>query len=160
MSRELTIKQRKWLKIYVATGNATEAAMQVYDCVDRESAAQMGCQNVKKLQGDMAPAMEAMGITVPFLLQKALEGLDAEAIEYAKFEGKITAQTSHVDFPTRQRYLDTVIKLLGGYAPNKHEVAGPDGGPLMSMTDLIARFRNGGRPTAEDTPEDVPEDGD
>jgi len=42
----------------------------------------------------------------------------------------------------------------------KFEVSGPDGAPLLSTTDLIARFRNGAAKPTEDSPaEDDPEDG-
>ena len=38
MARTLTIKQRRFVKGYVETGNGTEAAMRTYDTEDRRTA--------------------------------------------------------------------------------------------------------------------------
>lgn len=40
----LTLKQRLWIKEYISTGNATEAAMRVYKVKDRESAGTIGSE--------------------------------------------------------------------------------------------------------------------
>ncbi len=152
--RDLTIKQRKWLKVYVETGNATEAAMQVYDCKDREIAGTVGCENLTQLQGRFADVMMAAGITPALLAQKLREGLDATAVTRAQKDGRFLDAAEDIDWMTRHRYMDTANKLTGDYAASKHELTGPDGTPLISTTDLIGRFRNGGRPVAEDTPDD------
>lgn len=129
----LTVKQRKWLKVYLETGNATEAAMQAYDCKDRESASALGAENLRKLRGPVRDLMEARGLTVGRLLAVLGGGLDAERVEVAKFQGAISGEKSYRDWPTRHRYLDTAMKLLGLYAPEKHEVTGKDGGPLQAF---------------------------
>lgn len=46
---KLTKKQEKFVDIYTETGNATEAAMQAYDCTDRKSAGVIGAQNLNKV---------------------------------------------------------------------------------------------------------------
>lgn len=56
----LTIKQRKWMKEYIQTGNVTEAAMRVYDCKNRNVANAIGAQNLAKLS--ISELMEDSGM--------------------------------------------------------------------------------------------------
>lgn len=122
--KELTLKQRKWLDIYLQTGNATEAAMQAYDCQDRHSAGEIGHENLVKL--DYVDFMEAAGVTDKLLQQKLLEGLDStkqigarKIVQGARtgHEIKVDA-TSDVDdfidvpdYAVRHKYLETALKL-------------------------------------------------
>ena len=118
----MTIKQRKWVKLYIKLGNATEAAMRVYDCSSREYAAQIGFENVKKL--DYSDFLEQAGITDQLLSTKITEGLnstkpigalvlirngkDGRPEQILKDdEGMIEV----ADNPTRHKYLETVLKL-------------------------------------------------
>ena len=120
----LTFKQRKWLKLYLDCGNATEAAMQSYDCKDRESAAQIGFENLRKL--DYTDFMEAAGVTDHLLQQKLFEGLSAtkqigarKIVQGARtgHEIKVDATTDVDDFidvedyAIRHKYLETALKL-------------------------------------------------
>ena len=122
--KELTLKQRKWLDIYLQTGNATEAAMQVYDCKDRPSAATIGWENLRKL--DYTAFMEAAGITDKLLQEKLLEGLDStkqigarKIVQGARtgHEIRVDAMTDTDDFidvpdyAVRHKYLETALKL-------------------------------------------------
>ena len=74
-TQKLTRKQQNWLKLYLAGETATEAAFQVYDCKDRDSAANIGYENVRKL--DFADLMEASGLSDAYLNAKLSEGLNA-----------------------------------------------------------------------------------
>ena len=109
----LTLKQRKWLEVYIDTGNATEAAMQVYDCKDRGTAANIGSENVRKLQGTVTELMDFMGLTDIKLMTKLSDGLDAMKTEIAKHAGKIGEKEDFIDFPTRRNYLELALKLRG-----------------------------------------------
>ena len=59
--KDLTFKQRKWMDEYIECGNATEAAMRVYNCKDRNSAKQIGYENLSKL--DYKEFLEEAGVT-------------------------------------------------------------------------------------------------
>ena len=102
---DLTLKQRKWIRVYIDTGNATEAAMQVYDCKDRDSAAIIGFENVRKLNYE--DFLEEAGITDKLLQQKLIEGLDADRIKTSLTEPDRVVP----DYPTRHKYLETALKL-------------------------------------------------
>ena len=72
----LTIKQRKWIKAYIETGSATEAASRTYDCKNRSVAQSIGSENLSKLA--FAELMENMGLTDVALLNLGAEGLQAK----------------------------------------------------------------------------------
>lgn len=63
---QLTQKQLLWLKAYIETGNATKAALEVYDCKDYKSAQQIGYENLRKLE--IPHLMEEMGLSKKNLL--------------------------------------------------------------------------------------------
>ena len=100
---KLTIKQRKWIKKYIETGNATEAAMQAYNCKDRESAGTIGSENLQKLA--FSELMDEMGLTDIALINIGTEGIRAK---------KSTATGEMVpDYNVRHKYWDTLLKLKG-----------------------------------------------
>ncbi len=124
--REMTVKQRKWLKLYVELGNATEAAMQVYDCKGRESACAIGVENLRNLRGRYGEIMEAAGIDDAMLASVLKGGLKATKVSRAQHEGEFGDVATDDDWMTRHRYLDTAHKLRGDHAPVKQEITTPD----------------------------------
>lgn len=113
-----TLKQRKWLRLYLETGNATEAAMQVYNCKDRNSASQIGYENLRKL--DYTEFLESAGITDKLLQEKILEGLAASkpisALILLDKDGKTRTKDNEgqievADYGVRHKYLETALKL-------------------------------------------------
>lgn len=99
---DLTVKQAKWLKAYIETGNATEAAMMSYDTTDRVVAATIGYQNVRKLQID--DLMEEMGLTDVALINIGSEGMTKSVKQ------SITGEV-YPDYGVRHRYWETMLKL-------------------------------------------------
>ena len=49
MEQKMTPKQKAFIKEYISTLNATEAAIRVYDAKDRKSARNIGSENLAKL---------------------------------------------------------------------------------------------------------------
>lgn len=92
---KMTLKQRKWLKLYLECGNAKKAAMEVYNCKE-DSAHNIGYENLQKL--DYTQFLEEGGITEALLKQKLQEGLDAK-------------DKKQIDYSTRHKYLETALKL-------------------------------------------------
>ena len=58
----LTVKQQLFIKELTKTLSPTEAAMRVYDCKDRHSAANIASENLVKLGFTMTELMESMGL--------------------------------------------------------------------------------------------------
>lgn len=121
---KLTFKQRAWLDKYLETKNATEAAMQVYDVKNRESAKVIGHENLTKL--NFQELMEEAGVSDAKLLQKLNEGLDATKVVSARITGKdADSRTDDFidveDYPTRHKYLDTALKLKKKLDPKEKQ---------------------------------------
>ena len=102
---DLTLKQRKWIKEYIKTGNATEAAMRVYDCKDRESASAIGTQNLGKLS--IPDLMEDMGLTDAALMNIGAEGMT----KANKIHGTGDNFIEIPDYGVREKYWETMLKL-------------------------------------------------
>ena len=107
MSIKLTIKQRKWIKEYIKKGNATRAALKVYDTEDYNTAAQIGSQNLKKLQ--FTDLMEEMGLSDATLLNVGVEGMT----KANKIHGTGDNFVEIPDYAIRHRYWETLLKLKG-----------------------------------------------
>lgn len=124
MKQDLTLKQRKWMKEYLLSGNASEAAYKVYDCKNKGVASTIGWENIRKL--DYTDFLEAAGITDKLLQQKLMEGLDStkqigarKIVQGARtgHEIRVDATTDTDDFidvpdyAIRHKYLETILKL-------------------------------------------------
>ncbi len=99
---DLTLKQRKWIKEYIATGNATKAALKAYDCKNDVVAASIGSENLRKLQ--IPELMEEMGLTDVALINVGTEGM--MKANKSLMDGSVVP-----DYNTRHRYWETMLKL-------------------------------------------------
>lgn len=111
--KDMTLKQRKWMKLYLECGNAKKAALEVYDCTE-DSAGVIGWENLNKL--NYSDFLEEAGITDKLLQEKILEGLDANKTVSAVKTSKeaSAAETDFIDVPdflARHKYLETALKL-------------------------------------------------
>ncbi len=129
--QELTLKQRKFIKSYIKTGNLAESAQNAgYNCSQRHGFEEIGYQNLRKLHKKIEDIMLEMGLDNTHLLKKLDEGLDSMIVKIASEKGIITDEKVYIDFPTRAKYLEMGFKLNGGFAPSEHRVTGKDGGPI------------------------------
>lgn len=110
----LTIKRRKFLTLWLEHGDGTAAAMEVYNCKDKKSAASMANEILTILDnGLIKDKMNAVGLTDEYLMSKLYEGLDAKKVEVAKFQGSIGGEKAYVDHATRKAYVELVLKWKG-----------------------------------------------
>lgn len=128
---KLTLKQQKWLEIYLKTGNATEAAREAYNCNER-SARQIGYENMTKL--DISELFDAQGMTLLKLITEIIEGTNAtklikanlivqkenthditskQLIEAAKELNGVYMEVP--DFAARHKYLTTALRMRKMY---------------------------------------------
>lgn len=102
--RKASIKYRRWLKAYLETGNATEAARIAYNKSEKSNRS-IGWENLQKI--DYQELLEEGGITDSKLISKLNEGLQAQKV--------ITSHTEPdriiPDMPTQHKYLETALKL-------------------------------------------------
>lgn len=105
---DLTLKQRKWIKEYIETGNATKAALKVYDCKNEVTAANIGSENLRKLQ--IPELMEEMGLSDIALMNIGAEGM-TKAVKQS-MTGEV-----HPDYAVRHKYWETMLKLKRKLGP-------------------------------------------
>lgn len=140
----LTVKQRKFIKYYLESGNVSQSALKA-----GYAFRQTGGDTLSKavVQEAFEMLMEKQGITDEKLNQVLANGLEATKVigylhQYKKKgkKGKIEKiQPDEIissefldvpDMPTRHKYMETAYKLKGR-AKEKVEVTGKDGEPLI-----------------------------
>lgn len=131
MARKLTLKQKGFVKDYIETKNATEAAARNYDVKDRNVANAIGAENLAKPSVDNAIQK---ALPDDLLAKVHLEGLHATkrsgtggmAIGIGK-DGKVNdfghTDIDEPDYAVRHKYLDSAYKIKGSYAPEKRDVS-------------------------------------
>lgn len=124
--QQLTIKQARFLQIYLETGNATEAAMQAYDVKDRKSAKSIGAENLSKL--DLTTILEANGLTDSYisrLLRRAAKAkkVISAAVYASGKDGKPVNDFIEVpDWGSRLKALELALKLKNKFPAEKVKV--------------------------------------
>ncbi|OGH14567.1 MAG: hypothetical protein A3H50_01415 [Candidatus Levybacteria bacterium RIFCSPLOWO2_02_FULL_37_10] len=118
----LTLKQRKFLKLYFETGNGTQAALAVYNTNDRGSASVIASETLAKLKNHVRAYMESKGLSLGFLVDKIIQGTEATkttnaAILVQKNGKAVKAEEQGLievpDYSVRHKYLETAAKWLG-----------------------------------------------
>lgn len=129
-----TLKEKRWAKRFVETNNATQAAMEVYECKDRRSAAVIGYENLRKL--NFEDILEAAGLDDISIVKPIAEGLTANRTISATViiksnDPKVRtkqATARDVDFldvpdhPTRLRASQMALELKDKFPSKKMEV--------------------------------------
>lgn len=105
---KLTIKQRKWLKLYLKTGNASLAARDTYSCT-LESARRIGSENLSKLDIKLKELMEAKGLSIGDLIDDIQQMRKATKIVTSHTE----PDYEHPDWTARAKAVDIASKWLG-----------------------------------------------
>ena len=94
----LTLKQQRWLKEYIDTGNATKAALKAYQC-NYNSARVIGHQNLAKLS----------------ISNQLQDWLDSEDLTYKKIAETLRLLLDHRDWRARNNALDKLLKIKDCY---------------------------------------------
>lgn len=114
---ELSLKQALFLQKYFETGNATEAAMQAYECKDRLSARNIGSENLAKLGITMRSMLDERGITDDFLVGKIKDLFAAKKYVRRVSKDGNTFEEEVADIMALSKALDIAFKLKGSYPP-------------------------------------------
>ena len=117
--RKMTLKQRKFLKIYLETGDATQAVMSAYAIRNKANASSRANEVLKSLDFEMV--LEVAGVSDAQLAVKMTDGLNAT---------KMTKTGTRVpDLELRHKYLVTALEAKHKIK-NKLEVTGENGQPI------------------------------
>lgn len=109
LDKDLTFKQKAFLKLYFETGNATKAALQSYETDDVNSAAVIASMTLRKLKSPVKTFMEMNGFSLKHLMSVLAGGLQAKRIKTSLTEPDRLVD----DWPTRHKYLETAARWLG-----------------------------------------------
>ncbi len=144
MAKNLTIKERKFIKAMMGHGNVTQAALDAgYRAKDRDVASSIGSRLLRKLRPHTIEIFEIRGIDDIRLSKVMDEGLEATKIEMVKDSGGQQKFGMVTDHYVRHKYLETALKVKGGFAPEKKEVTGKDGGAIRFIADFGSNGENG-----------------
>jgi Terminase small subunit len=111
--RPLTIKQKKFVKAYVAnSGNGTRAALAAYNTVDKNTAHQIASETLQKptVKKAIEKALEKHHITLDAAVKPIADGLVATR---ASFNTSEEGSKEVADHPTRLKASGMALKLLG-----------------------------------------------
>ena len=111
MSKRLTLKQLKFIQIYIETGNATKAAMTVYNCKNENTAKSLGSENLTK--PDIACEIDKYRKEGGLSIQKAINAIN---------DGYEAERKGSPDHNVRLRSADMTLKLANAYPSRAQEV--------------------------------------
>jgi len=112
MSKRLTLKQLKFIQIYLETGNATKAAMETYRCKNENVAAVLGSENLRKpkIACEIEKYRKEGGLSIQKAINAINDGYDAE-------------KKGAPDHNVRLRSADMTLKLANAYPSRQQEVS-------------------------------------
>ena len=112
-SNKLTMKQRKFIEKYIATGNAFLAAKKSYKVNSDATARAMGSENLTKpnIQKAIQDALEANGLTNEHLARKVAELVNAQKKVFIFQKGKTTVVREELDTQAIKAGLEFAFKL-------------------------------------------------
>ncbi len=108
MSKRLTLKQLKFIQIYIETGNATKAAMTAYRCKTENVAGVLGSENLSKpkIACEIEKYRKEGGLSIQKAINAINDAYDAE-------------KKGAPDHNVRLRSADMTLKLADAYPKNK-----------------------------------------
>ena len=121
MASELTIKQQRFVKHYIANGgNGTQAALEAYDTDNENTAANIASTNVRipKVKQSIQDDLAAENVHTRRLAAKLNKALDAERTVQTA-DGQVLGKAE--DWPTILRAVDITAKLLALYPGSSGE---------------------------------------
>lgn len=138
-----TIKEKKFVKEYIKNGgNATKAAKKVYDTTSYNSSANIGYQNLKKL--DFPAILDRAGITDDFIAKTMKEGMEAiKPISAVNGKDAGEASMDFIDVPDWQARLKAteLATKAKGHLKDKIEHSGE-----VKMVPILGGISNNDNP--------------
>jgi len=120
-AKDLTLKQKKWLKVYFETGNATKAALAAYETDDPGSASVIGTENLAKLSDVVRHIMNKKGLDAEKLVDTVNAATEANkqinAQVLVKQDGSVIRKEDEgmievPDHPTRLKAVEIAERWL------------------------------------------------
>lgn len=154
MEIKRTLRQRKFIKAYIENGgNATKAYLAMNPDYKGKWAAELGRQNLIRLDISVTELLDKMGTTDFNLNQKLREGLDATKVisvtqpkrgkgrprtkDLPKGKTKNIKFVTVPDFNVIAKYLDMAYKLKNKYPAEKHKVEVDEGAKTLDTRQKL-----------------------
>jgi phage terminase small subunit len=119
----LTAMEARFIRAYIETGSATEAAKQAgCRCTSQASFRTRGCQLLKKLNHPIQSLMAEAGITNLDILRSIKQGITARDTQTMETRNGKLVEHERPNWHARARFTDMAIKLAGGYPKNQMEL--------------------------------------
>ena len=125
MADKMTPKQKAFIKEYITSLNATDAAHKVYNVKNRNVANAIGAQNLAKLSEPIAQVLEERGLTNDYIAKKIKEKMEAKKPIIAN--GKMWQTEDH----TTQLKATELAAKLKGLLKDSVEITGKNGNELV-----------------------------
>jgi len=132
MSKRLTLKQLKFIQIYIETGNATKAAMEAYRCKNENAAAVFGSENLRKPK--IACEIEKYRKKGGLSIQKAINAINDA------YDAEKGGQASVPDHNVRLRSADMTLKLANAYPSRAQEVHHRHSHLFLNMVEEFSKL--------------------
>ena len=129
MSKRLTLKQLKFIQIYIETGNATKAAMEAYSCKNENVAKSVGSENLTK--PDIACEIEKYRKKGGLSIQKAINAIN---------DGYDAEKKGAPDHNVRLRSADMTLKLANAYPSRAQEVHHKHSHLFLNMVEEFSKL--------------------
>ena len=136
-----------WLKHYLNEScsttflNKTESARKAgYNCRTKNKEdcfRSIGGENFGKLSDKIEIWLDSNSLSENALKIKLLSLMNAQETKFFAHEGRVTDEREIPAIETQRKTLDMALKVKGMNAPEKHEVTGKDGKPIVPHETII-----------------------
>ena len=131
VKRNLAVKERRFLEAYLKGKSLAECAKYAGSKgKDKDSLKVIGHRMLININLSLNETLDLSGLTDEVIARKLKEGLEAERLYLASYEGKFTDERTAPDVPTRLKATELLGKLRG-YFVDRHELTGMGGGDIV-----------------------------
>jgi phage terminase small subunit len=125
-----TVKERRFLEAYLKGKSLAECAKYAGSKgKDRNSLKVIGHRMLTKINLSMDEVLDLAGVTDEVVARKLMEGLEADRLYLASYEGKFLDERKAPDVSTRLKAVELIGRIRGHFV-DRHEITGKGGGDI------------------------------
>jgi phage terminase small subunit len=140
-----TVKERRFLKAYLEGKSLAESAKYAGSRgKDKDSLKVIGHRMLTNINLSMDEILTLCGLTDEVLAKQLQEGLEAERLYLASFEGKFLDERKSPDVPTRLKAVEMISKMRGHFK-DRYELTGKEGGDIVLQVRPVSTKKEPGK---------------
>jgi hypothetical protein len=125
-----TVKERRFLEAYLKGKSLAECAKYAESKgKDRNSLKVIGHRMLTNINLSMDEVLDLAGVTDEVVARKLMEGLEADRLYLASYEGKFLEERKVPDVSTRLKAVELIGRIRGHFV-DRHEITGKGGGDI------------------------------